>query len=124
MKKILIIEDEEDIISLLKFRISNWGYYPLAASSGREAFKLMEEEIPDLILLDVMMPEMDGFEFLKKLKASEKTRTIPVIIITVVAAHKEVEKGLALGANFYLTKPYDAQELQNKIIQLVGEGYK
>jgi len=124
MKKILVVDDEPEILSILVFRISYWGYDAIPAGSGSEGLDLAEEEQPDLIILDIMMPGMDGFEVLKRLKRSDKTRNIPVIIITVVSAKKEIEKGLSLGANFYLTKPYEAQELKNKIVQIIGEGEK
>jgi len=124
MKKVLVIDDEPEILSILSFRISNWGYDPLPAGGGREGIELAEEEHPDLVILDVMMPILDGFETLKRLKQSEATKNIPVIMITVANAKMEVEKGISMGANFYLTKPYDAQELKSKIIQLIGEGEK
>ena len=124
MKKVLIVDDEPEILSILSFRISNWGYDPLPADSGQEGLDIAKEELPDLIILDVMMPILDGFETLKRLKQSDTTKNIPVIMITVANAKMEVEKGISMGANFYLTKPYDAQELKNKIIQLIGEGEK
>ena len=89
-----------------------------------EGSEIAEEEIPDLVILDVMMPGMDGFETLKKLKQSDKTKGIPVMMITVANAKLDIEKAVSMGAKFYLTKPYDAQELKSKIIQLIGEGEK
>jgi CheY-like chemotaxis protein len=124
MKNVLIIDDEPEILSILSFRVSNWGYNPLPAGSGQEGLEIAEEEIPDLVILDVMMPGMDGFETLKKLKQSDKTRGIPVMMITVANAKLDIEKAVSMGAKFYLTKPYDAQELKSKIIQLIGEGEK
>jgi DNA-binding response OmpR family regulator len=124
MKKVLIVDDEPEILSILSFRISNWGYDSLPADSGQEGLDIAKEELPDLIILDVMMPILDGFETLKRLKQSDTTKNIPVIMITVANAKMEVEKGISMGANFYLTKPYDAQELKNKVIQLIGEGEK
>lgn len=124
MKKVLIIDDEPEILSILSFRISNWGYDPVTAGSGKEGLEIAEEEIPDLVILDVMMPGMDGFETLKRLKQSDKTNTIPVMMITVANAKLDIERAISMGAKFYLTKPYDAQELKSKIIQLIGEGEK
>ncbi|HTY13495.1 MAG TPA: response regulator [Candidatus Omnitrophota bacterium] len=120
MKKILIVDDEPEILAILKFRISNWGFDPITASSGQEGIDLAFEQRPDLLLLDVMMPGMDGFEVLKKIKSNESTKGIPVIMVTVAAAKADIEKGMSLGASFYLTKPYDAQELHHRITQLLG----
>ncbi len=122
MKKVLIIDDEPEILLILKFRISNWGYDPITASSGKEGIEIALKENPDLILLDVMMPGMDGFEVLKKLKTTEKTKNVPVIMVTVAAAKSDIEKGISLGASYYLAKPYDAQELRRRLDELLGEG--
>ncbi len=122
MKKILIIDDEPEILEILKFRISNWGYDPILAASGEEGIAKALEHNPDLVLLDVMMPGMDGFEVLKRLRATESTKNVPVIMVTVAAAKTDVEKGMLLGAGFYLTKPYDAQELHKRINQMLGAG--
>lgn len=124
MKKVLVIDDEQEILSVLDFRLSSWGYETVSALSGVEGLKIAADQRPDLVLLDVMMPGMDGFEVLKQLKGSEKTRDIPVIMLTVISAKKEIERGIAGGASFYLIKPYDVQELQQKIYHLIGEGEK
>ena len=120
-KKILVIDDEPEIVEILKFRLANWGYDPLSATNGPEGIKLTIEEIPDAILLDVMMPGMNGFEVLAKLKENDKTKDIPVIMITVAAARADIEKGIKNGASFYLTKPYEAAELLEKLKAALGE---
>ena len=121
MSKILIVDDEPEVVEILKFRISNWGYEPLSASNGPDGIKIAESEQPDAILLDVMMPGMNGFEVLSKLRKNEKTKHIPVIMITVAAARADVERGLKQGAAFYLTKPYEAAELLEKLKSILGK---
>jgi len=117
---ILVVDDEPEIVGILKFRIKSWGYEALSAASGREALKLADEEKPNLILLDVMMPGMSGFDVLKELKNKESTKSIPVIMITVAAAKHEIDEGIKLGAAYYLSKPYDAQELITRIKEVIG----
>jgi DNA-binding response OmpR family regulator len=120
-KRVLVIDDEPEIVEILKFRLANWGYEPISATTGPEGIKLTIEEIPDAILLDVMMPGMNGFEVLQKLKENNKTKDIPVIMITVAAARADIEKGIKNGASFYLTKPYEATELLEKLRAALGE---
>lgn len=120
-KKVLIIDDEPEIVEILKFRLFNWGYAPLSATNGPDGIKAAESEQPDAILLDVMMPGMNGFEVLNKLRENERTKLIPVVMITVAAARSDVEKGLKQGAAFYLTKPYEAAELLEKLRSVLGE---
>jgi two-component system alkaline phosphatase synthesis response regulator PhoP len=119
-QRILVVDDEPEIVGILKFRLKSWGFEALSAASGREALKLAEEEKPNLILLDVMMPGMSGFDVLKELKAKEATKGIPVIMITVAAAKHEIDEGIKLGAAYYLSKPYDAQELITRIKEVIG----
>ncbi|MFA4905299.1 MAG: response regulator [Candidatus Margulisiibacteriota bacterium] len=119
-KKILVVDDEPEILELLKIRMNSWGYKVLTSASGREALQLAEEKEPDLILLDVMMPGMSGFEVLRALKTKASTKSIPVIMITVAAAKHEMDEGLKLGAAYYLSKPYDAQELLSRIKSIMG----
>jgi len=120
-KRVLVIDDEPEILEILKFRLANWGFDPLSATNGPEGIKLTLEEMPDAILLDVMMPGMNGFEVLGKLKGNDKTKNIPVIMITVEAARADIEKGIKNGATSYLTKPYEATELLEKIKEALGE---
>lgn len=119
-KKIMVVDDEPEILGILKFRMSSWGYDALTAQNGKEGLRMAEEKKPDLILLDVMMPGMSGFDVLKELKSKDSTKNIPVIMITVAAAKHEVDEGIKLGAAYYLSKPYDAQELLNRIKSIIG----
>ncbi|KAF0133704.1 MAG: two-component system chemotaxis family response regulator CheY [Candidatus Saganbacteria bacterium] len=124
MKSILIIDDEVEILSILSFRLENWGYKAIKSDNGHDALVKIYNDKPDLVLLDIMMPVMDGFEVLEKIKEKEETKRIPIIVVSVVVSKKEVEKSISLGANYYINKPYDAHDLKNKISMLIGEGEK
>jgi signal transduction histidine kinase len=110
--KILVVDDTEDNLDLLEFALKRKPVEMLRATSGKECLQLALQHHPDVILLDIQMPEMDGFETLKRLRAAKKTADIPVIFLT--AQRKDalsIEQGLALGAEEYLTKPIDIDEL-------------
>lgn len=109
---ILVVDDTEDNLDLLEFALKRKPITMLRATSGKECLAMAEEKLPDVILLDIQMPEMDGFETLKRLRANSLTATIPVIFLT--AQRKDpgsIEAGLMLGADEYLTKPIDTDEL-------------
>ncbi len=104
--KILIIEDDLFLLGMYttKFEIENFKVF--SAEDGEKGLKLASKELPDIILLDIILPGMDGFEVLKKLKSDEKTKKIPVILLTNLSQKAEVEKGLSLGASDYLIKAH------------------
>jgi len=117
---ILVVDDTEDNLDLLEFALKRKPVHMLRASSGKECLKLAAQYHPDIILLDIQMPEMDGFETLKRLRASKKSADIPVIFLT--ARRKDassIEQGLLLGAEEYLTKPIDTDELLVRTRSLV-----
>jgi len=108
---VLVVDDAPENIQVLS-AILKPSYKVKAATSGERALKIARsDKPPDLILLDIMMPEMDGYEVCRQLKADEKTRTIPVIFVTGMSDDAEQQKGLALGAAAYLTKPVDPDEV-------------
>ena len=111
-KLILVIEDEAPIVEILKFNLTKSGYRVLAAYDGEEGYRLALSEKPDLILLDVMLPKMDGFEVCKKVREKQST---PIIMLT--ARDEEVDKvlGLELGADDYCTKPFSVRELMARV---------
>ena len=111
-KLILVIEDEAPIVEILKFNLTKSGYRVLAAYDGAEGYRLALSEKPDLILLDVMLPKMDGFEVCKKIREKQST---PIIMLT--ARDEEVDKvlGLELGADDYCTKPFSVRELMARV---------
>ncbi|NCO34777.1 MAG: two-component system response regulator [Armatimonadetes bacterium CG2_30_59_28] len=110
-QKILAVDDEKHIVRLIQVNLERAGYQVVTAFDGVEALKKVSEENPDLIVLDVMMPQMDGFETLKNLKANPQTRDIPVIMLTAKAQDADVFRGWQSGVDCYLTKPFNPLEL-------------
>jgi DNA-binding response OmpR family regulator len=111
MKKILAVDDEPSIRRLVEVNLQRAGYAITTAPDGQEALNQIARERPDMVLLDVMMPRMDGFELLRRLKADPATAGIPVLMLTARAQDADVFRGLQSGADFYLTKPFNPQEL-------------
>ena len=114
-EKILIVEDDEDIVEMIAYNLKKEGYRILSALRGEEAVSLAKRERPDLIILDLMLPGIDGFEVCKILKKNEITMQIPIIMLT--AKSQEIDKviGLELGADDYITKPFSPKELIARI---------
>ena len=110
-KKILAVDDEKHIVRLVQVNLERQGYEVVTASDGKEALQKVEEERPDLVVLDVMMPYMDGFEVLQNLRRNPATREIPVIMLTAKAQDADVFKGWQSGVDCYLTKPFNPKEL-------------
>lgn len=110
-KKILAVDDERHIVRLVQINLEKEGYEVVTASNGREALEKVSSEKPDLIVMDVMMPEMDGFEALKRLKDNSATAQIPVIMLTAKAQDADVFRGWQSGVDLYLTKPFNPMEL-------------
>ncbi len=122
-KRILIIDDEPGIRNLLKFRLVSFGFEVIVAEDGYAGIELAKNRMPDLIILDIMMPYFNGIEVCKKLKSDYKTKEIPVIFLTVLAQKEDIEMGKQAGAEFFLTKPYDPEKL-NAVLGLVFKGHK
>jgi two-component system alkaline phosphatase synthesis response regulator PhoP/two-component system response regulator VicR len=110
-KKILAVDDERHIVRLVEVNLQRAGYQVVTAFDGREALEKVKSEKPDLVVLDVMMPYMDGFEVLKNLKADPTTAEIPVIMLTAKAQDADVFRGWQSGVDCYLTKPFNPMEL-------------
>jgi two-component system phosphate regulon response regulator PhoB len=110
-KKILVVDDEEDILNLLSYNLEKAGFLVVTAEDGPEALELAVKEAPDLILLDIMLPNMEGTEVLKRLKGKAETEATPVIMLT--AKGEEIDRivGFELGADDYITKPFSPREL-------------
>ena len=117
---ILIVDDSVDTVDLLNKRLSFEGYRTLSAYNGQEALKQAADHNPDLIVLDVMMPDMDGYEVCERLKASKNTRYIPILMLTAKSGLEHKIKGLDVGANDYLGKPFDYKELSARIKSLLA----
>jgi DNA-binding response OmpR family regulator len=115
MKKILVVDDEDDILQFLKLVLQEKGYAIATASGGHEALTRAQLERPDLILLDIMMPQMDGWEVLKLLRVDPETARIPVAMLSARTEAKDRVQGLQEGAIDYICKPFSLQELLEKI---------
>ena len=110
-KKILAVDDEKHIVRLVQVNLERAGYEVVTANDGKEALQKVQDESPDLLVLDVMMPYMDGFEVLQNLRRNPSTRDIPVIMLTAKAQDADVFKGWQSGVDCYLTKPFNPMEL-------------
>jgi CheY-like chemotaxis protein len=121
-RTIMVVDDNPDIITIVKTILEGKGYQVLSASSGQELLNLLTDRKPDLIILDIMMPEMDGLEVLGRLKAVTETASIPVILLTAKVQYEDVLGGYKLGADYYITKPFTSTQLVNGINLLLGEG--
>ncbi len=121
-KTIMVVDDNPDIITIVKTILEGRGYTVFSASSGPELLTLLPTQKCDLIILDIMMPEMDGLEVLTRLKGKVETSTIPVILLTAKVQYEDVLGGYKLGADYYITKPFTSTQLVNGINLLLGEG--
>jgi len=121
VKKIVLAEDEPQIARLIEFKLKKEGYEVTWKENGEEALKAIKEDKPDLILLDVMMPVMDGYEVLRRVKEDENLKSIPVVMLTARAQEKDVVKGIDLGAEDYITKPFHPAELLARVKRILGK---
>ena len=110
-QKILAVDDEEDILELLRFNLTKEGFAVVCAASGEEGLKTAHSQRPDLILLDLMLPGMDGLEVARRLKKEEATKDIPVIMVTAKGEEADIVTGLEVGAEDYITKPFSRKVL-------------
>ena len=115
MATVLVVEDQEEIAALIKFKLTSSGYDVIYAENGREGLESARANTPDLILLDVMMPVMNGVEMLKILKADPDLKSIPVIMLTAQSSEPAVVGGFKLGADDYITKPFKTQEFVARV---------
>lgn len=120
-KKIVLAEDEPQIARLVEFKLKKEGYQVTWKENGEEALKAIKADKPDLILLDVMMPVMDGYEVLRRLKEDENLRSIPVVMLTARAQERDVVKGIDMGAEDYITKPFHPAELLARVKRILGK---
>jgi len=121
-KTIMVVDDNPDIVTIVKTILEGKGYAVQCAYSGPEVFTRLEEQKPDLIILDIMLPQMDGLEVLTRLKGTPDTSSIPVILLTAKVQYEDVLGGYKLGADYYITKPFTSAQLINGINLLLGEG--
>jgi len=121
MPKILVVDDEEHIVMILKDSLEFSGFQVVTAYNGLEALEKVAEEKPDLVVLDIGMPKLDGWEVCRRLKSDEKTKHIPVIILTAYAQTSDQRKGAQLGADRFVTKPCDLTCLVEEINSLLAK---
>ena len=118
-QRILICDDDPTILRLLQVNLELEGYDVLLANHGEEAYEVATRELPDLIILDIMMPRMDGYQTCQKLKATEETKQIPVVFLSAKAQQSDIDVGKAHGVADYLTKPFDPDALIRVVEQLL-----
>jgi two-component system, OmpR family, alkaline phosphatase synthesis response regulator PhoP len=120
VKRILIAEDEPSIVLSLEFLLTNAGYAVAVARHGTEALRLVEELQPDLVVLDIMLPAVNGFEVCRRIREDPRLAHIRILMLTARGRDTEVRKGRALGADAYMTKPFATRELVATVNHLLG----
>ncbi len=120
-KKVLIADDEPNIVASLEFLMRQKGYEVRVAGTGAEALAVVAEFGPDLVLLDVMMPQMSGYDVCQKIRATEEGQRVRIIMLSAKGRETEVSKGLAVGADAYVTKPFSTKELVDRVQEMLGE---
>ena len=118
-KKILIVDDEPDIVMMTELRIKALGYDTITAKDGQEALNKAKQEMPDLIILDVMMPKMDGYKVCGLLKSDSRYKNIPIILFTARAQEVDRQTSVEVGADAYLNKPLNAEQMSTTIKELL-----
>jgi DNA-binding response OmpR family regulator len=121
-KKILIADDEPNIVAAIEFLLRQSGYEVHIAQNGEEALALVESCIPDLVLLDVMMPKKSGYEVCARIRERADWRHIKIVMLSAKGREAEVSKGLSMGADLYVTKPFSTRELMAMINELLDQG--
>lgn len=131
-EKILVVDDEDNILELLRFNLENSGYKVLTAQNGIDALRIAKTEVPDLILLDLMLPGMDGYDVCKEIRRDDNISSTPIIMITAKGEELDKILGLELGADDYITKPFSVRELKARLkavlrrttIQQIDKSYR
>jgi DNA-binding response OmpR family regulator len=121
-KTILIADDEPNIVAALEFLLQQEGHEVLTAQNGEQALRLVEARVPDLVLLDVMMPQKSGYEVCQRIREHAEWRHIKIVMLSAKGRDAEVSKGLTMGADLYVTKPFSTRELMTKIKGLLEPG--
>lgn len=117
---VLIADDDEDILALVRATIERSGHEVMAVGDGAAALSAMAERRPDLAVLDIAMPELDGLEVLRRLRADDETKDLPVILLTAQAQAADVERGFATGASAYVRKPFSPRDLATRVDDLLA----
>lgn len=114
-EQILVVDDEEDLLELVRYNLSKEGYRVSCVASGEEAMKVAKSQLPDLIVLDLLLPSVDGLEVCKLLKVDPKTKHIPIVMLTAKSEESDIVSGLELGADDYITKPFSPRVLLARV---------
>ncbi|NQT30530.1 MAG: response regulator [Candidatus Saganbacteria bacterium] len=117
----LLVEDEEDMLKAIRLRLEANGYEVIPACDGQEALMKARTEKPDLIILDIMLPKMDGFKVCRMLKFDEKYQNIPIVVVSAKTQKADIERGKEMGADAYITKPFKSEELLKTINELLAK---
>ena len=117
---ILVADDEEDLRELVSYRLTRSGYEVVEAQDGQEALELATQRVPDLMVLDVMMPRLDGYELTSRVRAEDSLRSVPVILLTARSQENDVSRGFDVGADDYLKKPFNPDELVARVRAVLG----
>jgi CheY-like chemotaxis protein len=120
--KVLVVDDNPDSVAIMRGILEGRGYDVAAANSGTEALQFLKKEAVDLVLLDIMMPEMSGMEVLQRIKEDAATGRLPVILVTAKTQDEDVLSGYQYGADYYITKPFTAKQLIYGIELILGKG--
>ena len=120
MPRILIVDDEPNIVLALELLMKREGYDVQSVDDGQKVFDALKEFRPDLIILDIMMPKMDGYEVCQRIRADASLKDISIIMLTAKGREVEREKGLALGADYYVTKPFSTREVMMRIKEILS----
>jgi DNA-binding response OmpR family regulator len=120
MTSALVVDDDPDVCDLVRYKLEQSGFDVRRASDGDQALREVEAEIPDLVLLDIMMPGMSGLEVLERWRANGATEKLPVIMLTAKAQENDVERGFELGADDYVIKPFSPRELARRVTAVLS----
>ena len=117
---VLVADDDDDVLALVVRRLERDGYKVITARDGAEALRLAQENVPDLAVLDVMMPQLTGYEVTQQLRQAPATERIPVILLTARVQEADVSRGFSAGADDYIKKPFSPQELRSRVQAVLG----
>jgi len=120
-KKIMVVDDEPYIARVIKFKLEQEGYTVISANDGQSGLQKIKEEKPDMVLLDVMMPGLSGYEVCQKIKEDAELAGIPVVILTAKGQERDREQGLTIGASDYITKPFSPNRLLELVKNMIGD---
>lgn len=120
--RVLVVDDDPAMCKLLRMILEPKGFEVLEAFSGVKGLMVTKRELPDVVLLDIMMPDIDGFDVCRELKLDPKTKDIPIIFVTAMSGQEHLDRGMSLGAQGYITKPFRPEVLIEKLYEVIGRG--